>query len=438
MTDDDLPSELLLPLIIAVAVLILLSMCFSASEAAFLSVNKLRIRFLRSRKDKKAERVGKLLEKKEALLNTLLIGNNIVNITVSSILTSLALAFFGSSGVGIATIAATVVLLIFGEITPKTIAVSRPEPTAFLFVPLISLFVRVFSPVVRIFTFISTAIARLFGIKPAEKQVSFTEEDIKTMIDVGEEEGVLESGEKDMLHQVFKFTDLSAREIMIPRTAISAVSLDAGWDEVLELSRSSLFSRFPVYGRDIDDIKGIFYIKDFLFYEGTPEDFSVKKLLRPPLFILENRTIFSIERQFRESDYNMAIVVDEYSGTAGIITMEDLAQEIFGGIGDEYDDPEHNPIHKISEDERIIPGTTRLVDLSDELGITLDSEFYDTIAGYISERTGEVPVAGAYIDEGDFRFTAEEVTDRSIVSVRVSRSGERRSDERNREPEDAP
>ncbi|MDR2897374.1 MAG: CNNM domain-containing protein, partial [Spirochaetaceae bacterium] len=313
MTDDP-PSELLLPLILATAALILFSMCFSASEAAFLSVNKLRIRFLRSRKDTKAEQVGRLLDKKEALLNTLLIGNNIVNIAVSAILTSLALTIFGSGGVGIATIAATVLLLIFGEITPKTIALSRPEPTAFLFAPLISLIVTLLNPVVWIFTLISRGIARLFGIQFEEKQVSFTEEEIKTMIEVGEEEGVVESGEKDMLHRVFKFTDLTAREIMIPRTRIDAVSIDAGWNEILALSRSSLNSRYPVYGEDIDDIKGIFYVKDFLFYDGTPEDFSVKKLLRQPLFILENRTIFSIERQLRESDYNMAIVVDEYSG----------------------------------------------------------------------------------------------------------------------------
>ncbi len=411
-------------LLTAVAVLIVLSMSFSASESAFLSINKLRIRFLRSKKDKKAQRVGKLLDKKENLLNTVLVGNNIVNIAVSSILTSLALSLFGSAGVGVATIAATILLLIFGEILPKTIAVLHPEPVAFFMSPVISFFVFIFKPVVKIFTFISRGIVSLAGVSVSGKQISFTEEEIKTFIEVGEEEGVLESGEKKMLNSVFKFTDLDAKDIMVPRTDIAAVQMNSSYRDILSLSRESHFSRFPVYGEDIDDVQGILYVKDVLFYSGKEEDFSLRRLMRPPLFVLENKTISSVQQILRENNQSIAIVLDEYSGTAGLLTMEDLAEEIFGGISDEYDVPENSAAVQTDGEQAVIDGATRLIDLSERLGISLRSEYYDTIAGYITEKKGDMPVTGDYVDEGGWRFTVAEAEPRRIVKVRVQKAGE--------------
>ena len=249
-------------LMILAVVLILLSMSFSASESAFLSINKLRLRLLRNKKNKKAIRAGKLLDKKEKLLNTILVGNNIVNISLSAIITSIALDLFGPAGVGLATAIVTVLLLVFGEITPKSIGTHHPEGIAFLFAPLLRFFTWIFSPIVFILTKVTRFIARLFGVKFSEKKVSFTEEEIKQFIQVGEEEGVLESGEKTMMQRVFKFTDLSAKEIMVPRTKITAIPMDITYRKLIELSQKSHLSRFPVYDKDLDDIKGILYLKD--------------------------------------------------------------------------------------------------------------------------------------------------------------------------------
>ena len=257
-------------LLILAVVLILLSMIFSASESAFLSINKLRLRLLRNKKDKRAIRAGKLLDKKEKLLNTILVGNNIVNIALSAIITSIALELFGSAGVGYATVIVTILLLIFGEITPKTIGTRHPEGVAFLLAPLIKFFGWIFTPVVFILTKVTRLIASVFGVKFSEKKVSFTEEEIKQFIQVGEEEGVLQAGEKTMMHRVFKFTDLSAKEIMVPRTKITAIPMDITYQKLIELSQKSHLSRFPVYNKDLDDIKGILYMKD-VFCNGLDE-----------------------------------------------------------------------------------------------------------------------------------------------------------------------
>lgn len=395
-------------LLVTVAALIVLSMIFSSSESAFLSINKLRIRFLRMKKDKRAIKAGRLLDKKEQMLNTILVGNNIVNIAITSLLTSLALQLFGQSGVGIATLVATVLLLIFGEITPKTVGSRHPEPIAFLFSTLISFAMKLFSPVVFVFTWISRGITKLMGIKVGTKNVTFTEEEIKNFIDVGEEEGVLEENEKKMMHKVFKFTDLAAHEVMTPRTRITAVPSTAGYHDILELSQRTRLSRFPVYKDDIDDIIGILYVKDLLFYSGKPENFSVREIMRPPLFVVGTKKMSSIQQMLRENKQSLAVVIDEYSGTDGILSIEDITKEIFGTISDEsYTQSVPDSIN-FSSREILLDGTTRLTDLSEKLGIPLHSEFYETIAGFVTERLDKIPESGDAITENGFVFTVKE------------------------------
>ncbi|MBO6100342.1 MAG: HlyC/CorC family transporter, partial [Spirochaetaceae bacterium] len=315
--------------LIVLIILILLSMVFSATESAFLSINKLRLRVLRGKKNKKALRTGLLLDSKTKLLNTILLGNNLVNVSLTAFLTALALDFFGESGVATATVVSTVLLLIFGEITPKIIASDYPEKIAFAVTTFISFLSKIFAPPVYFFEKISGFIARLFGVNIESKTVSFTEEDIKTFIDAGEEEGVIEQNEKNMLRQVFKFTDLTAKEIMVPRTEIVAIPLDSTYQEILDLAEKTSYSRFPVYKEGIDDICGFVYLKDMLFFDDA-ESFSVKKVMRPPLFILENRRISSIRKIFKENKQSIAIIIDEYSGTSGLVTIANLTQEIFG------------------------------------------------------------------------------------------------------------
>ncbi len=276
-------------LLIAAVILILLSLSFSAAESAFLSINKLRVRSLRNQKNRRAVRVWKLLCNKERLINTLLVGNNIVNITLSSIITYISLRLFGKAGVGIATFVATLLLLVFGEISPKTFATRHPEAIAFFFSGFIQVLEVILSPVVFILTGFSSGLLLLLKVDTKKKELSFTEEEIKTLIEVGSEQGVIENDEKNMMHRVFKFKDLAAKDIMIPRKNIRAIPLDATYSQVIEISERYSVSRFPVYKKDIDDIVGILYLKDLLFYMHEPQNFSAQKVMRPPLFILATK-----------------------------------------------------------------------------------------------------------------------------------------------------
>lgn len=401
--------------------LIILSMLFSASESAFLAINKLRLRLLRRKNNKKAQLAGKLLDDKSTLLNTILVGNNIVNIAITSILTALSLELFGARGVEVAALGATVVLLIFGEITPKIIGSTRAERTAFLLSPFLRVCTKLLSPLVRIFTAIAEATARLCGINTREKTVSFTEEEIKTFIDAGAEEGVIENGEKHMLRQVFKFSDLCAKEIMVPRTHITALPLDASYEEVLQTVSQTEFSRFPVYKTSLDDICGILYVKDLLYYDGTNDKFSLKAVMRRPLFVLENRRISSIRKIFRENRQTLAIVVDEYSGTEGLVTKQDITHEIFGNT---FDPRAENAAAHPSTDENSFTtdGTTRLSELAEKLSIPLESEFYDTIGGYISEQYGNIPTVGVTVRAGEWSFTVSALDGRRVSKVLVHKT----------------
>ena len=394
-------------------------MIFSATESAFLSINKLRLRVLRGKKNKKALRTGSLLDSKTKLLNTILLGNNLVNVGLTALLTAIALEMYGERGVEIAAIVSTVVLLLFGEITPKTIASSYPEKIAFAVAPFISFLTKLFAPVVSFLGKISELIARLFGVNTASKSVSFTEEDIKTFIDAGEEEGVIEQNEKKMLRQVFKFTDLTAKEIMVPRTEIVAIPLESTYQEILDLAENTSFSRFPVYKDGIDDICGFVYLKDMLFFDDV-ESFSVKKVMRPPLFILENRRISSIRKIFKENKQSIAIIVDEYSGTSGLVTIENLTREIFGSAGKEQSLDEDEKLTEISEDSFIVDGSMRLVELSEKLGIELKSEFYDTVGGFITEKLGDMPQAGSEVKFDFGKMTVQTLDGHRVESVLVS------------------
>lgn len=408
-------------LLILAAVLILFSIIFSASESAFLSVNKLRIRFLRKKKNKKAIRAGKLLDNKERLINTVLVGNNIVNIAISAILTSIALELFGNAGVFPATIIVTIILLIFGEILPKTIGSSYPERTAFFFSGIITFFTFIFRPIVFVFTKISRFFVRIVGIKTTEKSVSFTEDEIRNFIDVGEEEGVIESGEKKMLHSVFKFTDLAARDIMIPRTKIVGIKITATYRSILELSQRSRLSRFPVWNEGPDDIEGILYIKDVLFYSGSPENFSFKKILREPVFIPETKKMSAIQQLLREKRQSLAIVLDEYSGTAGLLTTEDIAKELFGTLTDEYVRPTDSSFEQINDNEAIISGTTRLSSLSDRIGFPLKSDNAETIAGYMSENLDRIPQNGDTVFAEDWQFVVIKADHKQVYKVNMKK-----------------
>ena len=408
-------------------VLLLFSMFFSATETAFMSASRLRIRYLSEKKNKAARRVEKLLMHRDLFLNTILIGNNIVNIATTSIITSLSIRFFGDAGVGMATAITTIVILIFGEILPKSTALQRPEQLALKFSLPVSFFMMIFSPIVIVVSGLTHFLARFAGVRKTKTKKSVTEDDIKTLLEIGTETGIIESQERDMMHKIMRYTDLCAHDIMTARTDIVSVNMNASREEILALSHESRFSRFPVYGKDIDDIRGILYIKDFLFadvHENQP--FLIQQLLRPALFILENQKISTIRNRLTKERQNIAVVIDEYGGTKGLLTTEDLVEEIFGGISDEYDVPENNPqiVPESAGTEKngiLLDGGERIDSVNERFFVHLDSEFYDTIGGFLMEKAGSIPEPGFSWTGQGLSFSIESIQGNRIEKIRLKR-----------------
>ncbi|MCQ2576207.1 MAG: hemolysin family protein [Treponema sp.] len=415
---DDIPVYI----IITAVVLIILSMLFSISESAFLGMNKLRLRIKRKNKDKRALRAGKLLDKKEHLINSLLISNDLVNIFLSSIITSIALALAGEKGVGYATLLATVLLLIFGEITPKTISTRCPDKIAYGLSGFVSVVVFIMKPLVVVVTAIARGILRIFGVKTNNKKQSYTEEEIKTFFDISSESGVIEEQENRMMSQVFKFSDLEAQDIMVPRTKIRAISYDSTYRDIIELSQRLGFTRFPVYRKSIDDIVGIIYLKDLLLYKNQQEKFSLQKVMVPPLFIPGTKKMSSVQQMLFDNHQSMAIVVDEYSGTDGLLTTKDISREIFAFPGDnslrgkvfDFDSVEDKNDFEVN-------GSVLLRVLSSNLHIDLNSDINETIGGWFTEQINRMPETGDEYEYEGWLFVVKKIQAHRIERIEIKK-----------------
>lgn len=409
-------------IIILLVVLITLSMLFSISESSFLGMNKLRLRILRKNKNKRAIIAGKLLDKRERLINTLLVSNEIVNILLSSIITSIALELFGQKGVGIATLVATILLLIFGEITPKTISTRCPDRIAYFLAPFVRVVVIIMSPIVTVVTFITRCFLRLFGIRTKIKKQSYTEEEIKTFFDMSSESGVIEEDENRMMTQVFKFSDLEAQDIMIPRTKIRSLPNTATYRDVIELSQRLGFTRFPVYRKSIDDIVGIIYLKDMLIFKEKQDEFDITKVMRPPLFILGTKKMSSVQQLLFENRQSMAIIVDEYSGTDGVITEKDIAREIFALPGEDslrgkvfdFDNVEDKKDFEVN-------GSVLLRDLKEDLHINLESNINETIGGWFAEQIDRMPQVDDIFEFEGYKFTIKKIQAHRVERINISK-----------------
>ena len=423
---EDIPSYLF----IIAAALIILSMLFSISESAFLGMNKLRLRILRKNKNRRALRAAKLLDKKEHLINTILISNDLVNVFLSAILTSIALSLFGPKGVSIATFTATVLLLIFGEITPKTIATRCPDPIAYGLSGFISIFVKLMYPLVFIVTAFSRLVLRIFGIKADKHKKSYTEEEIKTFFEMSSESGIIEEDENRFMNQIFKFSDLEAQDIMVPRTRIRAVPHDATYRDIIELSQRLGFTRFPVYRKSIDDIVGIIYLKDMIKYKSCPEDFKLSAVMRPPLFIPGTKTMSSVQQMMFESHQSIAIIIDEYSGTDGIVTEKDISREIFAMPGDDSLRGKVFDFDSV-EDKRDfeINGSVLLRVLREDLKIPLDSNVNETIGGWVTEQLNRMPVSGDFVEYEGWIFEVKKIQAHRIERMRIYREAKSGSGE---------
>lgn len=416
---SEYPSCLI---VIILVVLVSLSMLFSISESSFLGMNKLRLRILRKNKDKKAVRAGKLLDKRERLINSLLVSNDIVNILLSSIITSIALELFGEKGVGIATFAATIILLIFGEITPKTISTRCPDRIAYFLAPFVKVVVVIMTPIVTIVTFIARCFLRIFGIKTKNKKQSYTEEEIKTFFDMSSESGVIEEDENRMMTQVFKFSDLEAQDIMVPRTKIRAITLDTNYRSIIELSQRLGFTRFPVYRKSIDDIVGIVYLKDLLAYKDKQEEFNLSKVMRPPLYIPGTKKMSAVQEFLYENHQSMAIVVDEYSGTDGVITEKDISREIFALPGEKSLRGKVFDFDVVEDKNNFeINGSVLLRDLKEDLHINLESDINETIGGWFCEQIDRMPEVDDEIEFEGWKFSVKKIQAHRIERMNIEK-----------------
>ena len=384
MTPGDIVQLIILIL------LLLLSAFFSSSETALTTVNKIRMRTLSESGNKRADRVLRVTDDSGKMLSAILIGNNIVNLSASSLATSLAIHYLGNVGAGIATGILTFLILICGAVTPKTLATIKADSIALAIAGIIDVLMKILTPVIFIINKLSMGLLFLLRINPKDGSQQMTEEELRTIVDVGQETGVIENEERNMIHNLFDFGDAEAKEIMVPRIDMTFVQVDETYQEVLDVFRQDMFTRLPVYEDTTDNVIGIINMKDFLL-EQDDETFSVRSMLRDPYFTYEHKNTADLFLEMRKSSISLAIVLDEYGVTAGLITLEDLLEEIVGEIRDEYDADEEDDITQISDREFYVLGSANLDDVSDALGYSFESDDYDTIGGYCLGLLGHLP-----------------------------------------------
>ncbi|MGV3026007.1 hemolysin family protein [Clostridium thermobutyricum] len=406
--------------IILLIVFLILSAFFAMAETSLMSLNKIKIRHMADSGVKKAKLVERLIENPNKLLGAILIGNTISNVATSSIATSLSVKLLHGSdtAVAISTAITTVLVLIFGEITPKTIAKQKSEKISLRVSKPINMCVLLFKPFVIIFTFISSFFIRLCGADPKASESLLTQEELKTMMDVSEEEGILEDVEKEMIFNVFDFADLHVKDVMIQRLDITAINKNSSYEEVLNVIKNDQYSRIPVYDENIDNIIGVLNVKDLIINDDIDKDFNLTNYIREVLFTFEFKKIAELFSEMKKTRNHMAIVLDEYGGTAGIATIEDLIEEIVGEIEDEYDQ-EHNMMTAIKDNEYIVDGSARLDDLSKFIGINIESDEFDSIGGLIIETIGGIPSPNDKIIINGVKFIVEKVDKNRIKKVRV-------------------
>ncbi|CUO82524.1 HlyC/CorC family transporter [Clostridium disporicum] len=404
--------------IIVLIILLVLSGFFSMSETALMALSKIRIRHMVEEGVKGAKLVEKLTEDPNKLLGAILIGNNIVNILASSLATTLFVSLVGPSGVGVATAVMTVLVLIFGEITPKSIAKQKAEEVSLKVSKPINIIVKILKPFIGIFSFISSLFIRLLGGDPKATEPFITEEELRTMVGVSEEEGVLEDVEKEMIFNVFDFADSQAKDVMVQRVDIVAVDTEATYEEVLEVIKTEQFSRIPVYNQTIDDIVGVLYVKDLIIAGQNKEGFKVSDYMREPYYTFEFKKIKELFNEMKKTRNHLSVVLDEYGGTVGIVTIEDLIEEVFGDIEDEYDDYDKE-IEVVKEDEYIVDGSAKLDDISELIGVNMESKEFDSVGGLIIGELGRFPDNKEEVTLNKIRFVVEEVDKNRIKKVRI-------------------
>ena len=405
--------------LVSLAILVCLSGFFSSAETALVTANRIRMKNLADNGNKRAAKVLKVTSDSGKMLSAILIGNNIVNISASSIATVYAVDVLGDIGSGVATGVLTFIILILGEVAPKTMATIKADSLAMAFVGVIDFLMYVLTPVIFIINKLASSVLFLFRVNPADVETAMTEEEIRTIVDESQESGEIEDEEREMIHNVFDLGDSLAKEVMVPRIDMSFVQVDTSYDELIELFREDKYTRLPVYEDTTDNVIGIINMKDLLLIDNR-ESFSIRDILREAYFTYEHKKTSDLLVEMRKNSISLAIVLDEYGVTAGLVTLEDLLEEIVGEIRDEYDTDEVDEITQLSDREFMVLGATNLSDVSDELGVEFTSEDYDTIGGFCLELLDHLPEKNEIVfTEDGILLKIEEVDKNRIERIYI-------------------
>lgn len=398
--------------------LLLLSAFFSSAETALTTANIIRIHSLAEDGNRRASITEKILNNSPKMLSAVLIGNNIVNISASSLATIFAQHMFGNYAVSIATGILTILVLIFGEIIPKTLATMFAEKLALIYSPIIYALMWLLTPVIFVINQISQFLLLLLHIDMSKRGAIITETELRTMVDVSHKEGIIETEERKMINNVFDFGDAEAKDVMVPRIDMAMADVNSSFDDLLELFQKERFTRIPIYENSTDNVIGIINMKDLLLYDKK-EDFNVRNFLRKAFYTYESKKLSELMREMKKTSVNIIIVLDEYGVTVGLITIEDLLEEIVGDIRDEYDAEEEEEFKKISDTEYLIEGQMKIDDLNDHLNLKLSSENYDSVGGIIIENLDRIPAAGDSILLDNIRLTVQKLDNKRIDKVNV-------------------
>ncbi len=404
--------------IIALLVLLFMSAFFSGSEIALFSSSRIRIRKLMEEGNKNAQVAKELLEHPNRLLATILVGNNIVNISATALATSLAINSFGSTGLGIATGVMTFLILVFGEITPKGFAAKNAVALALIVARPMQMLVNLLFPLVKLLTKLTNFMIKSLGGEPKEVSPFITEEEIKMLVEVGEEEGVIQKEEKEMIHGIFEFGDKLAREVMIPRIDMDAIAVSSTLEEALKATLKTRHSRLPVYEGSIDNVIGMLHFKDLLHLKERKYEGTIREIVRPVHYVPENKRLDELLKEVQETKTHMAIVVDEYGGTAGLVTLEDILEEIVGEILDEYDAIETN-IQVLDERTALVEAKTSVGEVNEALNINLPEEDFETLGGLVFNKLGRIPSVGDKTRIKNITIAVEKMRGRRISKLKI-------------------
>lgn len=401
-------------LILALIVLVALSAFFSATETAYMSLNRVRIKNMANDGDRRARRVMKLLDSYDRLLATVLIGNNIVNISSASIATVLFVSFFKNNGATVSTVVMTLVVLIFGEITPKSLAKEAADSFALKVAGPVTVLNTLFFPLSFLLIHLKSAVSRLIRV---EKSGGITEDELLTLVDEAEQDGGIDSGEKELFHNVIEFTDLDAGDILTPRIDVVAIDIEETPTELQKLFEETGFSRIPVYRETIDNIVGVVNEKDFhRNLRGTEN--TIESILQPALFIPPSVKISELLKQLQQKKVHIAVVVDEFGGTEGIVTIEDIVEELVGEIWDEHDTVAAE-IRKIGENTFAVPASTELSEFFEHFGVEEETDV-STVNGWVTAHIGKIPAVGDTFDFENLTVTVTATDEQRASEIEVT------------------